>query len=84
MLDNTLKQYQNATFADYSKENLVDICNINICTNKPIQERLIEFLEQIKNPYLFKVGETKVKIRFNSENTFTNALETAILNSINF
>lgn len=84
MLDNTLKQYQNASFTDYSKENLIDICSINICTTKPIHERFIDFLEQIKNPYLFKVGDTKVKIRFNSKNTFTNALETGIINSINF
>lgn len=40
-----------------SIDELVDIHDVNVDANLPKQERIVEFIRQIKNPYLFKCGE---------------------------
>ena len=45
-------------------EELVDIRNVKIDRNLPSDERIRSFIEQIKNPYCFKVGDTVVKVSF--------------------
>ncbi len=70
--------------ADVSKDSLVDLRDINIDTAKPVSERMIDYFEQIHNPYLFKVGDMKVKVSFGGEHKFTDALQSAVINSINY
>lgn len=54
-------------------EELVDIRNVKIDRNLPSDERIRSFIEQIKNPYQFKVGDTVVKVSFaNTQNTITD------------
>ncbi|MCC8029991.1 MAG: hypothetical protein LIO75_09420 [Lachnospiraceae bacterium] len=54
-------------------EQLVDIRDVTIDRSLPGDERLKSFVEQIKNPYLFKVGGTVVKVSFaNTQNTITD------------
>jgi len=48
-------------------ESLVDICNVVVEKSASIFERIGLFMEQIKNPYVFKVGETPVKVLFSAE-----------------
>ena len=45
-------------------EELVDIRNVKIDRTLPSDERVRSFIEQIKNPYCFKVGDTVVKVSF--------------------
>ena len=52
---------------------LVDIRNVKIDRSLPSEERIKSFIEQIKNPYQFKVGDTVVKVSFaNTQNTITD------------
>ena len=54
-------------------EELVDIRNVKIDRNLPSDERIRSFIEQIKNPYCFKVGDTVVKVSFaDTPNTMTD------------
>lgn len=54
-------------------EQLVDIRDVTIDRSLPNDERVKSFVEQIKNPYLFKVGGTVVKVSFaNTQNTITD------------
>ena len=46
---------------------LVDIRTVSVDMEKPKEERISEFVQQIRNPYLFKCGEFVVKASF-SEN----------------
>ncbi len=46
------------------KSELVDIRSVRVDPNAPYEQRMREFLEQIKNPYAFRVGDTAVKIEF--------------------
>lgn len=56
-----------------SQEQLVDIRDVKIDRSLPSEERIKSFIEQIKNPYQFKVGNTVVKVSFaNTQNTITD------------
>lgn len=46
------------------RNSLVDLQEIKIDHNKPIEQRIREFVLQVKNPYCFKVGDVVVKVAF--------------------
>ena len=43
---------------------LVDIRDISVDPKLPKEERIAEFLRQIKNPYCFRCGKFPVRARF--------------------
>ena len=45
-------------------DELVDIETVHIDPDLPPAERLLNYLEQIKNPYCFRCGDTAVRISF--------------------
>ena len=45
-------------------EQLVDIRDISIHTELPREERVLDFIRQIRNPYCFRHGKFVVKIGF--------------------
>ncbi|QIB69608.1 hypothetical protein Ami103574_09795 [Aminipila butyrica] len=45
-------------------DSLVDINDIKINTNLPREERIVDFIRQIGNPYCFRCGKVVVKISF--------------------
>ena len=45
-------------------ESLVDIRDVKIDRSKPVEEPMKSNVEQIKNPYLFKVGNTIVRVSY--------------------
>lgn len=70
---------------DFNIDDLVDIRNIKINVNQPIQEKIVDFVKQVKNPYLFKVGDVVVKVNFNNNGStfqekFENYLKECIKN----
>ena len=61
-------------------DTLVDIKGIEVNTSLPREDRILEFLKQIKNPYLFKCGKTVVKVRFaDTDVTLEDQLERYLL-----
>lgn len=50
-----------------ASEELVDIRDVTVNREVPKEERIADFVSQIKNPYLFKCGKYTVKASF-SEN----------------
>ena len=44
--------------------SLVDIRDVRIDRTLPMEERVKSYVEQIKNPYLFKVGNTVVRVSY--------------------
>lgn len=75
---------KNAAIADCSKSDLVDLHNVKIDPSKPVADKMNDYFEQIKNPYLFKVGDIRVKVSFGGERSFTDVLGSAILNGANY
>lgn len=44
--------------------SLVDIRSVKIDPAQPVEERMRSYVEQIKNPYMFKVGNTVVRVSY--------------------
>jgi len=44
--------------------DLVDIRDVSVDKSLPKQERIAEYLRQVKDPYHFKCGKFTVKVRF--------------------
>lgn len=54
-------------------DTLVDIRDVKVDRSKPMEERLKSYVEQIKNPYLFKVGDTIVRVSYaNTQDTIND------------
>ena len=51
---------------DVSIQELVDISTISVDKSKPKIEKIFDFMDQIGNPYLFKVGNIGVRVSFKS------------------
>ncbi len=62
-------------FATVGYEDLIDLKDIKIDDNKPITERMRDYLDQIKDPYLFRVGDIVVKIKFAGEESLQTKIE---------
>ena len=45
-------------------DELVDIRDVKIDRTLPVEERIISYVQQIKNPYMFKVGNTVVRVSY--------------------
>lgn len=45
-------------------DSLVDIRQVKIDRTLPVEERMKSYVEQIRNPYLFKVGDTVVRVSY--------------------
>ena len=54
-------------------DSLVDIRDVEIDKTLPIEERMKSYVEQIKNPYMFMVGETIVRVSYaNTQETLND------------
>lgn len=49
------------------KESLVDLQTVVIDESKPVNERMASFVEQIKNPYCFRIGDVAVKVNYKAD-----------------
>ena len=58
---------QNEQKVTFHPEDLVDICDISVDRDLPKEERIAEFVRQIKNPYHFKCGKFTIRASFPSE-----------------
>lgn len=66
-------------FADVKLEDLTDISSIQINRELPLEERKEQYLKKVGNPYLVRVGNMKVKVRFAGGISFNEAFENMLL-----
>ena len=52
---------KNVDIRTVDPESLVDVSEISINDELSIEERVAEFVRQVKNPYCFRVGSVVVK-----------------------
>ena len=55
---------QTKTYADITADTLVDIQNVTVDKTLPREERIAEYVRQIKNPYCFRCGDFIVNASF--------------------
>ena len=79
-----LNFFKNVAIADYRTSDLVDLHDVKIDTSKSVVDKMNDYFEQIKNPYLFKVGDMRVKVSFGGDRSFTDALGAVISNGANY
>jgi hypothetical protein len=59
---------------------LIDIRDVKVNAKLPKNERLIDFIRQVKNPYCYKCGKIAVKISFaETDATLEDKLESYLL-----
>lgn len=66
--DIDLDKLKNVDLKTIDKNNLVDINDVKIDTSLPVNERIVDYIRQIKNPYVFKCGKLVVKVNFANTN----------------
>jgi hypothetical protein len=59
-----LEKMSESAADEADKSRLADIREIKIDAGMPPEKRMKNYLEQIKNPYCFRCGDTVVRIRF--------------------
>ncbi len=52
---------------DHEKDELVDIRTVSVSKELPKEERIAEFVRQIKNPYCFRCGDFTIRASFASD-----------------
>ncbi len=62
-----LEDLKSTALNAYSCDDLVDITNIKIDRTKSVTKRVTDFMSDVKNPYLFKVEDTPVEVRFSKD-----------------
>ena len=71
-----LKNCRAADFSSY--DNFTDLREIQIDESKKVPERVENFLEQVGNPYLFKVGDVFVKVNYKDGKDLAESLITLL------
>ena len=61
---NALEQYRNTDIMACDPDRLVDLREVHIDTNLPVPRRMVGFIPQVGNPYLFKVDGLVVKASY--------------------
>ena len=70
-----LKQLQAVNPDEIDRSELVDIQDISVVSHLPKEERIIDFIKKIKNPYLCKCGNIVVQSVFEeTDKTLTECL----------
>ena len=65
------------------KEQLTDLSSIEIDSGKSKQERMLDYLRQVKNLYYFKVGDVAVRLSFEeSGRTFQECMKELVQTNI--
>lgn len=56
-----IEEMKNVDIRTVDPESLVDVSEISINDELPVEERVAEFVRKVKNPYCFRVGSVVVK-----------------------
>ena len=76
-LENKIKTCKNLSINEVDIDKLDELSEIKISKKKKGNERILEFIKNISNPYIFKVKDKIVKIEFtnngvSAEDSITN------------
>jgi hypothetical protein len=62
-----LEQMRNVDITIVDRMSLTNLETINVDDTVSYKEKVIQFLEQVRNPYAFRVGDIPVKVTFASD-----------------
>jgi hypothetical protein len=73
-----LKQMSEADIRTVDKNELVDIETVEIRTDLPKEERILDYIRQIKNPYCYLSHGVVVKISFSGKKKLEDCIQNAM------
>lgn len=82
LLEKKLEKCRNVNINEVDANDIEDISNINISKRKSSKDRILDFLNNTSNPYIFKVNGKLVKIEFSNNNKTAESCITNIIKSI--
>ena len=62
-----IEEMKQLSIKECDKEQLTDLSSIEIDREKSRQERMLDYLRQVKNPYYFRVGDVAVRLVFDED-----------------
>lgn len=68
---NKISKYKNIDINELDLDDLVELKSIKISRRKSRVDRTLDFLNEIENPYCFKVDGFIIKIEFNDKSSDT-------------
>ena len=71
----TLEEMKNVNLGNVDRSKLVQISDVKVDPKKKKNEKIADFISQIKNPYCYLDGKTVVKISFsNTDRTIEDCI----------
>ena len=77
-----LERCRKISLDEVNQDEVDEITDIKIDKRKQSGERILDFLNKVKNPYIFKVNGKLVRIRFSDTNTTANDCLTNVLKNL--
>lgn len=81
-LKEKLERCKKIPLSEISLDDVDDIKDIKIDKRKSSNERILDFLSKVKNPYVFKVNGKLVRIRFADTDKTADDCLTSVLKNL--
>ena len=81
-LKDKLERCKNIDIRTISDNDIDDIKDIKIDRRKPSEERILDFIIKVKNPYIFKINGRLVRIRFSENGPTADDCLTRVLENL--
>lgn len=81
-LKDKLERCRKISLEDIQPEDVDEITEIKIDKRKSSNERILDFLNKVKNPYIFKVNGRLVQIGFSNNGKTADECLTNVLKSL--
>lgn len=81
-LSDKLERCRNISLDEVNIDEVDEITEIKIDKRKSSNERILDFLNKVKNPYIFKVNGKLVRIRFSETSKTADDCLTDVLKNL--
>ena len=81
-LEEKINRCKNMKLEDINPDDVNEISSIKIDRRKPSNERILDFLTQVKNPYVFKVNGKLVRMSFSENGPTADDCLTRVLENL--
>ena len=81
-LEEKINRCKNMKLEDINLDDVDEISSIKIDRRKSSNERILDFLTQVKNPYVFKVNGKLVRMSFSENGPTTDDCLTRVLENL--
>ena len=81
-LEEKLERCKNIKLDDINPDDVDEISSIKIDRRKLSNERILDFLTQVKNPYLFKINGKLVRMSFSENGPSADDCLTRVLENL--